>query len=206
MPSSTAFVSVSGVGGRTVRGVGASASTSGGHGNASSHVQLTHVSLYKGLIRASSVKVDASANGNGGGAGGKISHLVVAGESKGSPTSRHTYDLGGYGHMVVLDRSGNGIAGIRATLTRDYLGILKRAFKQRVVVRCEQLDWRYAGRSPNPTRKRVVWQIRRDPRFVGKRRFRNPFANCLLDLFELLPGTTCDAVCRTHCRDREPNA
>jgi len=117
------LVSVSGVGGRTVRGVGASASTSGGHGNASSHVQLTHVSLYKGLIRASSVKVDASANGNGGGAGGKISHLVVAGESKGSPTSRHTYDLGGYGRMVVLDRSGNGIAGIRATLTRDYLGI-----------------------------------------------------------------------------------
>ncbi|TMD10937.1 MAG: M23 family metallopeptidase [Chloroflexi bacterium] len=48
---------------------------------------------------------------------------MVAGESKGSPTSRHTYDLGGYGRMVVLDRSGNGIAGIRATLTRDYLGI-----------------------------------------------------------------------------------
>jgi murein DD-endopeptidase MepM/ murein hydrolase activator NlpD len=117
------LVSVSGIAGRTVRGVGASTSTSGGHGTASSYVQLKHVSVYNGLIRASSVKVDASANGYGGGAGGKISNLVVAGESKGSPTKRHTYDLGGFGHMVVLDRNRNGIAGIRATLTRDYEGI-----------------------------------------------------------------------------------
>jgi murein DD-endopeptidase MepM/ murein hydrolase activator NlpD len=49
-----------------------------------------------------------------------VKHLVVNGENQGAVTARATYDLGGYGRLVVLDDRGRGIVGMRATLTSAY--------------------------------------------------------------------------------------
>ncbi|HEX8066989.1 MAG TPA: M23 family metallopeptidase [Thermoleophilaceae bacterium] len=112
-------VSVTGDGSRSGRGVAASASTQGGHGSARASARVRDVNLFDGLVRASVVRVSATA-GRGASRGGRISRLEVAGKDRGSPTRRHSYDLDGRGRAVVLAAGRHGIAGIRAHLTRAY--------------------------------------------------------------------------------------
>ena len=117
------YVGATGDASRAIRDADASASTAGGRGAASAHVELKHVSLFGGLIRASSVSVEATANGAARKTSGRVSGLEIAGSRKGSFKSRHTFDLAGIGNVVVLGGERDGIAAIKVKLTRDYLGM-----------------------------------------------------------------------------------
>lgn len=102
-------------------GASASASTRGGRGRASASAGVAHVNLFDGLVRASSVRVAASA-GPGGRRAGRVAGLRIAGAKRGTVTRRRSYDLDGHGKLVVLSAGRHGITGMRATLTRKYKG------------------------------------------------------------------------------------
>ena len=98
----------------------ARASTAGGKGRASASAAVAHVNLFDGLVRASSVRVSASA-GAGGRRAGRVAGLRIAGRKRGTVTRSRSYDLDGYGRLTVL-ATGSGITGMRAHLTRRYKG------------------------------------------------------------------------------------
>jgi murein DD-endopeptidase MepM/ murein hydrolase activator NlpD len=116
------YVSVSGQGSRanSRSGTAASASTAGYKGTASASAQVRDVSLFGDLVTADVASVRASASGGGAAKSGSVRNLVVVGSPKGSPTSRATYDMQGYGKLVVLDDRGRGIVALKAHLTRSY--------------------------------------------------------------------------------------
>jgi murein DD-endopeptidase MepM/ murein hydrolase activator NlpD len=104
------------------RGVGTrvAASTAGGKGSASASARIRNVNLFGGLVTAGAVSVSARATGGGRERTGVVRKLVVNGDRQGTVARRTTFDLGGYGKLVVLDDRGRGILGLRATLTSDY--------------------------------------------------------------------------------------
>jgi murein DD-endopeptidase MepM/ murein hydrolase activator NlpD len=112
-------VAASGNASRSRNGVSASASTAGGRGRASAGVVVTHVNVFDGLVRASSVRVSAGA-GAGAHRSGRVAGLRVHGQKLGTVTGRRVYNLGGRGTLVVLATGSNGISGMTAHLTRGY--------------------------------------------------------------------------------------
>ncbi|MBV9212362.1 MAG: M23 family metallopeptidase [Actinobacteria bacterium] len=117
------YVSAVGDASQSIRGAGAFASTAGGQGTANSHATVGHLSLFGGLIRASSASVQASAGGGPPSLSGSVANLEIAGSPEGSLTSRRTYGVAGLGRVVVLGRDGDGIAAIRVKLTSDNSGV-----------------------------------------------------------------------------------
>ena len=114
-------VSASGNDSASRGGASVSTSTSGGRGRARASAGVAHVNIFDGLVRASSVRVAASA-GTGGHRGGRVAGLRIAGKKRGTVTSRHVYDLDGRGRLVVLSAGRSRITGMRAKLTRKYKG------------------------------------------------------------------------------------
>jgi murein DD-endopeptidase MepM/ murein hydrolase activator NlpD len=116
------YVSVSKHGSRANgrRGTTVKASTADYKGRAYASARAEQVSLFDGLVTADVATVHARASGSIQEEGGHIKNLVVAGEPKGSPTARATYDLQGSGELVVLDDRGRGIVALEATLTKPY--------------------------------------------------------------------------------------
>ncbi|HEX8742360.1 MAG TPA: M23 family metallopeptidase [Thermoleophilaceae bacterium] len=106
---------------RSSGGSSARASTRGGRGRASAGAVVSHVNLFDGLVRASSVRVAASA-GAGGRRSGRVAGLRIAGRKRGTVTRRRVFDLDGHGKLVVLEAGSKGIVGMRARLTRSYRG------------------------------------------------------------------------------------
>ena len=106
---------------RSNGGSTASASTRGGRGRASAGAVVQHVNLFDGLVRASSVRVAASA-GAGGRRAGRVAGLRINGKKRGTLTRRRTFDLDGRGKLTVLSAGRHGITGMRAKLTRSYRG------------------------------------------------------------------------------------
>jgi murein DD-endopeptidase MepM/ murein hydrolase activator NlpD len=102
-------------------GASARASTAGGKGRASASAVVAHVNVFDGLVRASSVRVSASA-GPGGRGAGRVAGLRINGKKRGTVRRRRSYSLDGYGRLVVLSSGRSGITGMRATLTRKYKG------------------------------------------------------------------------------------
>lgn len=100
-------------------GASATASTRGGRGRASAGAVVSHVNLFDGLVRASSVRVAASA-GAGGRRSGRVAGLRINGKSRGTFTTRRAFKLDGYGKLTILSAGGGGITGMRARLTRRY--------------------------------------------------------------------------------------
>jgi murein DD-endopeptidase MepM/ murein hydrolase activator NlpD len=117
----SAYVSVRGTNSRSGNGTRVSASTADYQGSASASARVKKVALFGDLVKADLVEVGAADPGSGGEAKqGTVTKLVVAGERKGSQRSRATYDMGGYGTLVVLDGRGRGIVGLTAKLDRPY--------------------------------------------------------------------------------------
>jgi murein DD-endopeptidase MepM/ murein hydrolase activator NlpD len=114
-------VSASGNASRSNGGSTATASTRGGKGRASAGAVVEHVNLFDGLVRASSVRVAASA-GAGGRRAGRVAGLRIKGKKHGTLTRRRTFDLAGRGKLTVLSAGRHGITGMRAKLTRSYKG------------------------------------------------------------------------------------
>jgi murein DD-endopeptidase MepM/ murein hydrolase activator NlpD len=114
-------VSARGDAARSSGGASARTSTSGGRGRASASAVVAHVNLFDGLVRASSVRVAASAGG-GGRRAGRVAGLRIGGKKRGTVTRRRRFDLDGHGRLVVLSAGRHGITGLRATLTRKYKG------------------------------------------------------------------------------------
>jgi murein DD-endopeptidase MepM/ murein hydrolase activator NlpD len=112
-------VRASGNASRSKRGSTATTSTRGGRGRASAGAVVAHVNLFDGLVRASSVRVAASA-GAGGRRAGRVAGLRVNGRKYGTLTRRRTFDLAGRGKLTVLSAGRHGITGMRAKLTRSY--------------------------------------------------------------------------------------
>jgi murein DD-endopeptidase MepM/ murein hydrolase activator NlpD len=73
-----------------------------------------------GTVTADAATTKASAAGSATRKSGRITNLVVAGDAKGSPTKRATYDIPGYGKLIVLDQPGHAIVGLAAKLTKPY--------------------------------------------------------------------------------------
>jgi murein DD-endopeptidase MepM/ murein hydrolase activator NlpD len=101
--------------------ISATSSTRGGKGRASATAAVAHVNLFDGLVRASSVRVSASA-GAGGRRRGRVAGLRIRGKSRGTFTTRRSLSLDGRGRLVLLSAGRNGITGMRAKLTRSYRG------------------------------------------------------------------------------------
>jgi murein DD-endopeptidase MepM/ murein hydrolase activator NlpD len=118
----TGYVSVSGEGRRAnaARGTSVSASTASYKGNASASARVRQVAVFGDLVTADLASVRATASGSAEAKGGQVRRLVVAGSSKGSPSSRASFDMGGYGKLVVLDDRGRGIVGLKAHLSKAY--------------------------------------------------------------------------------------
>jgi murein DD-endopeptidase MepM/ murein hydrolase activator NlpD len=118
----TGSVSVSGNGSRanSSRGTSVRASTADYKGSASASARVEEVSLFDDLVTADLASVRATASGSARGEGGRVRNLVVVGTPQGSPTGRTTYDLQGYGKLVVLDERGRGIVALEAKLTKRY--------------------------------------------------------------------------------------
>jgi cell division septation protein DedD len=114
------FLTISGTGSRSGPRTAVSASTAGGKGTASATARVDHVSLLGGTVTADLASVTANASGGATATGGKVTNLVVAGTSEGTQRKRAVYDLPGYGRLVVLDDSGQGIVGMKMRLTRQY--------------------------------------------------------------------------------------
>jgi murein DD-endopeptidase MepM/ murein hydrolase activator NlpD len=119
-PAGYVSVSVQGSRANSRRGTAASASTAGYKGSASASAQVRDVSLFGDLVTADVASVRANASGGGASKSGSVRNLVVVGSPKGSPTSRATFDMQGYGKLVVLDDRGRGIVALKAHLTRSY--------------------------------------------------------------------------------------
>ncbi|HEX8648056.1 MAG TPA: M23 family metallopeptidase [Thermoleophilaceae bacterium] len=144
---------------RSRGGASASASTRGGKGRASAGAVVSHVNLFDGLVRASSVRVGASA-GAGGRRGGRVAGLRIAGKSRGTFTRRRAFDLDGYGKLVILSAGRHGITGMRAKLTRSYKGTRRGTT---VTVAFASATARDAVRPPKPKPK----EPRKRPRGGG---------------------------------------
>jgi hypothetical protein len=114
------FLTVSGNGSRRGPRTAVSASTAGGKGTASATAKVEHVSLLGGTVTADLASVSADASGGAEATGGKVMNLVVAGTSEGNQRKRAVYDVPGYGRLVVLDDSGQGIVGLKVRLSRQY--------------------------------------------------------------------------------------
>jgi murein DD-endopeptidase MepM/ murein hydrolase activator NlpD len=116
------FVTVSGDGsrGNSRQGTAVAASTKDGKGSATATARVEQVSLLGDMVTADTASVRASANGGAAATGGRVTNLIVAGDIKGSPRGRATYDMQGYGKLTVLDDSGPGILALKAKLTRPY--------------------------------------------------------------------------------------
>jgi murein DD-endopeptidase MepM/ murein hydrolase activator NlpD len=134
---------------RSRGGASASASTRGGRGRASAAAVASHVNLFDGLVRASSVRVGASA-GAGGRRSGRVAGLRIAGESRGTFTRARRFDLDGYGKLTILSAGRHGITGMRAKLTRSYKGTPRGAT---VTVAFASATARDAVRPPKPKPK-----------------------------------------------------
>jgi murein DD-endopeptidase MepM/ murein hydrolase activator NlpD len=104
---------------RSRGGASASASTRGGKGRASASAAVSHVNLFDGLVRASSVRVASTA---GGRRAGRVAGLRIGGESRGTFTRARRFDLDGHGKLTILEAGRHGITGMRAKLTRSYKG------------------------------------------------------------------------------------
>jgi murein DD-endopeptidase MepM/ murein hydrolase activator NlpD len=130
-------------------GASASASTRGGKGRASAGAVVSHVNLFDGLVRASSVRVAASA-GAGGRRGGRVAGLRIGGKSRGTFTRRRTFDLDGYGKLTILSAGRHGITGMRAKLTRSYRDSRRGTT---VTIAFASATARDAVRAPEPERK-----------------------------------------------------
>jgi murein DD-endopeptidase MepM/ murein hydrolase activator NlpD len=114
------FLTISGNGSRTGPRTAVSASTAGGKGTASATAKVEHISLLGGTVTADLASVRADASGGAEATGGKVTNLVVAGTPEGTQRKRAAYDVPGYGRLIVLDDSGQGIAGMTMRLTRQY--------------------------------------------------------------------------------------
>lgn len=117
-------VRASGNDSRSSGGSTATASTRGGKGRASAGAVVSHVNLFDGLVRASSVRVAASA-GAGGRRAGRVAGLRIGGKKHGTITRRRVFDLDGRGKLTVLESGRYGITGLWAKLTRSYKGTPK---------------------------------------------------------------------------------
>ena len=134
---------------RSRGGASASASTRGGKGRASAGAVVSHVNLFDGLVRASSVRVAASA-GAGGRRAGRVAGLRIGGKRRGTFTRRRSFKLDGYGRLTILSAGRSGITGMRAKLTRSYRG--SRAGTT-VTIAFASASARDAVRPPRPRRE-----------------------------------------------------
>ena len=116
------YVEVSGSRSASGPGTSVRSSTRGGAASASARARARGISLFDGLVTARLVSVSASASGSGTSEEGRVERLVVNGSERGTLSSRRAFRMGGYGKVVVLEDSGRGITGLRATLTRAYEG------------------------------------------------------------------------------------
>jgi murein DD-endopeptidase MepM/ murein hydrolase activator NlpD len=116
------YVSVSKRGSRanSRRGTAVEASTAAYKGSASASARVEQISLFGDMVTADVAAVHARASGSVQEEGGRVKNLIVAGDPKGSPTARASYDLQGYGKLVVLDDRGRGIVALEAKLTKPY--------------------------------------------------------------------------------------
>jgi murein DD-endopeptidase MepM/ murein hydrolase activator NlpD len=116
------YVSVSGTDAKanSRRGTSVTASTADYKGSASAASRVEQISLFDDLVTADLASVRAAASGSTQAEGGRVKNLAVGGEDQGSPTGRESYDLQGYGKLVVLDARGRGITALEAKLTKAY--------------------------------------------------------------------------------------
>ena len=142
-------VSASGNASRSKGGSTATASTRGGKGRASAGAVVSHVNLFDGLVRASSVRVAASA-GAGGRRAGRVAGLRIGGKKRGTVTRRRVFDLDGRGKLTVLSAGRHSITGMRAKLTRSYKGTPRGTV---VTVAFASATARDAVRPPKPKAK-----------------------------------------------------
>jgi murein DD-endopeptidase MepM/ murein hydrolase activator NlpD len=114
------LVRATGTGSRSHTGASSSTSTVTSTrayaGHASARAVVTHVSLLGGLVKARKAAVQATE----GGESGRITDLVIDGKRRGSPTTRRTYGLNGYGKLIALDTSTSGIVGLTVKLRKRY--------------------------------------------------------------------------------------
>jgi murein DD-endopeptidase MepM/ murein hydrolase activator NlpD len=111
------LVRSTGTGARSHQGASSSTSvvtsTRAYRGRASAAATVTHVSLLGGLVRARKVAVTAT--------GGKVTRLVVDAKRVGSPATRTTYRLPGYGKVIALDSpAANTVVGLTVKLGKRY--------------------------------------------------------------------------------------
>jgi murein DD-endopeptidase MepM/ murein hydrolase activator NlpD len=118
----TGYVSVSGTDTKANRRRGTSvrASTADFKGSASAAARVEQISLFDDLVTADLAAVSATASGSSEAESGRVKNLAVGGEDRGSPEGRESYDLQGYGRLVVLDDRGRGITALEAKLTKAY--------------------------------------------------------------------------------------
>ncbi|MEA2439078.1 MAG: peptidoglycan LD-endopeptidase LytH [Thermoleophilaceae bacterium] len=118
------FVSVSGSGShsssRTDASSSAKASTANYKGSASARARVEKVQMLGGMVTADTASATVTASGSATSKTARVTNLVVAGDSKGSPTKRTVYDLPGYGKLVVLDAPGHAIVALTARLSKPY--------------------------------------------------------------------------------------
>jgi murein DD-endopeptidase MepM/ murein hydrolase activator NlpD len=114
------LVRTTGSGSRSHRGASSTTSavtsTRAYRGSATATARLDGVALLGGKVRARAVSVQATQ----GGAGGEVRSLVIDGKRAGSPTTRHSYGLKGYGKVIALDTPANGIVGLTVKLGKRY--------------------------------------------------------------------------------------
>jgi murein DD-endopeptidase MepM/ murein hydrolase activator NlpD len=72
------------------------------------------------MVTADTAATTATASQGATNTSGRVTNLVVAGDSKGSPKKRAVYTIPGYGKLIVLDQSGSAIVGLTAKLTKPY--------------------------------------------------------------------------------------
>src|SRR4051794_22200261 len=116
------YVSVSGEGRRanTRRGTAVTTSTAGYKGSASASARVTGVKIFGGLVTADVASVRVSASGGASAKGGQVKNLAIGGAPQGSPGTRTTYDMAGYGKLVAIDDRGRGIVALKAHLSKAY--------------------------------------------------------------------------------------
>ena len=114
------LVRATGTGSRTHRGASSTTSavtsTRAYRGTATATARVDNVSLLGGKVKARIVSVRASQNG----VAGRVRSLVIDGERQGSPSSRTTYGVKGYGTVIALNTPGNAIVGLTVKLGKRY--------------------------------------------------------------------------------------
>jgi murein DD-endopeptidase MepM/ murein hydrolase activator NlpD len=108
---------------RTGPGTAAGASTAGGKGTAAARAGARGVSLLDGYVTAQRVQVRAQASGGTTATSGSITRLAINGRRKSVPAAGASFGLGGgAGRLYALERSGDGISGLRVKLDRAFGG------------------------------------------------------------------------------------